>query len=732
MKLSIRMKVIITLIIFISLPALVTGYVNYQNSQDLLETEFKTSTGDTIENVRSAFHFFLTAQEELVNSLSEDYHLQRILTDPEANPDLTPPATPPAATDEEETADDEDLIDGEDEAPESVPAPVSNNYLSRVIHRLDTIVENHENVFHAYIGTDLGDMYVSPSIDLPEGFDPRQRPWYIESEESGTLTWTDPYEDAGSGDLVVSLAKPVYNPDNNNFVGVSAIDLNLNALQTLLADVQLGESGYLILTNSEGEIIAHEDESLISMDISETIPDFTGTLVGNASGDYDFDREDDQYFAVFDTIPGTEWKLIGIMNYGEIDAVTQGILTGTLMSTGITLLIALLAGILISISITKPLKVLVSDMTKVGGGDFTTQSSIPTHGEVGEVAKTLNQVTTSLCGLIRNIQNASKNVLDYADTLNHSIESTSSSSQEVTRAVEEIANGATEQASEAEKGSAMTEKLSGKFQELKANSGEMLHASESVLNANSKGVATLENLNTKADENKGAIDNIENAVKQLNEKTTSIGAILDSISAISEQTNLLALNAAIEAARAGEAGRGFAVVAEEIRKLAEQTSKSTDQIGGIISDITEESNQTVNIMKDVKVANLEQSEAIGGVNNSFEDISTATKTITTKIQEINGSIDAMTEDSNEIVSVIANISAVSQQTAASSEEVTASMEQTASTLTEIEKTSEHLISLAHELNKEIDQFKVDKGENVSPSFPEAGPETESIEASELH
>ena len=221
-------------------------------------------------------------------------------------------------------------------------------------------------------------------------------------------------------------------------------------------------------------------------------------------------------------------------------------------------------------------------------------------------------------------------------------------------------------------------------------------------------------------------------VKQLNEKTTSIGAILDSISAISEQTNLLALNAAIEAARAGEAGRGFAVVAEEIRKLAEQTSKSTDQIGGIISDITEESNQTVNIMKDVKVANLEQSEAIGGVNNSFEDISTATKTITTKIQEINGSIDAMTEDSNEIVSVIANISAVSQQTAASSEEVTASMEQTASTLTEIEKTSEHLISLAHELNKEIDQFKVDKGENVSPSFPEAGPETESIKASELH
>ena len=723
MKLSIRMKVIITLVVFITLPALITGYVNYQNSQDLLEEEFKTSTADTIENVQSAFQFFLGAQEELVNSLSEDYHLQRILTDPEANPNLSAPPAPLAPENEGETEEGEDQEDGDQEGeeeaedteetpeiPETPPTPVSNNYLARVIQRLDNTVANHEHVFHAYIGTELGDMFVSPAINLPEGFDPRERPWYIGSAESGELTWTDPYEDAGTGDLVVSLAKPVINPDNNNFVGVSAIDLNLNALQRLLSDVELGENGYLILTNSQGEIIAHEDEALISMDISETIPDFTNTLVENPSGDYDFNRGNEAYFAVFDTIPGTQWKLIGIMNYGEIDALTQGVLMGTLTSTGITLLIALLAGIFISISITKPLKILASDMSKVGDGDFTARSSIPTHGEVGEVAKTLNQVTSSLCGLIRNIQNASKNVLDYADTLNHSIESTSSSSQEVTRAVEEIANGATEQASEAEKGSAMTAKLSEKFQELKANSSEMLEASDSVVNANTQGVATLENLNTKAEENKGAIDNIEHAVVQLNEKTTSIGAILDSISAISEQTNLLALNAAIEAARAGEAGRGFAVVAEEIRKLAEQTSKSTDQISGIISDITEESNHTVSIMKDVKSANLEQSEAIGGVNSSFEDISSATQTITAKIQEINGAIDAMTEDSNEIVSVIANISAVSQQTAASSEEVTASMEQTASTLTEIEKTSEHLITLAHTLNEEIDQFKVGEAE----------------------
>ncbi len=710
MKLSIRMKVIITLIVFISLPALITGYVNYQNSQDLLESEFKSSTTGTIEEVGSAFQFFLSAQEELVNSLSEDYHLQRILTDPEANPNLTPPVTPPG---------DEEDPDGEEE-PVAEPELESNDYLARVMDTLQNTVENHESTLHAYIGTELGDMYVSPAIDLPADFDPRGRPWYIESEESGTLTWTDPYVDEGTGGLVVSLAKPVYNPDNNNFVGVSAIDLKLNVLQTLLNEVELGDSGYLILTNNEGEIIAHEDETLVSLDISEAIPGLTDTLVGNESGDYDFSREDNDFFAVYDTISGTDWKLIGVMDYGEIDENTQAILTGTLMSTGITLLIALLAGILISISITKPLKVLVSDMSKVGKGDFTTQSSISTHGEVGEVAKTLNQVTQSLRGLIQNIQNASTNVLNYADTLNHSIESTSSSSQEVTRAVEEIANGATEQASEAEKGSVMTEKLSDKFQELKTSSGQMLSASESVLSANEKGVSTLENLNAKSDENKGAIDNIENAVIQLNEKTTSIGTILDSISAISEQTNLLALNAAIEAARAGEAGRGFAVVAEEIRKLAEQTSKSTDQISGIISDITEESNQTVTIMKDVKSANLQQAEAIGGVNTSFEDISTATRTITSKIEEINGSIDAMTQDSNEIVSVIANISAVSQQTAASSEEVTASMEQTASTLTEIEKTSGHLISLAHELNEEIAQFKVeDKEKTPSAGFQEA-------------
>jgi len=308
--------------------------------------------------------------------------------------------------------------------------------------------------------------------------------------------------------------------------------------------------------------------------------------------------------------------------------------------------------------------------------------------------------------LLLNVQKASGEINLAADSLAASSQQTSASTEEVSRTVEEIARGASDQASDAEQGAVLINELSEKFNVLNNETIQMLSLSKAVVGANEKGVETIQGLTAKTDSNKAALQKVEGAIKELNEKTQSIGVILQTISSIAEQTNLLALNAAIEAARAGEAGRGFAVVAEEIRKLAEQSSSSTDEISEITTEIFTRSNNVVSIMSEVKSHTDDQVSAVEEVSTSFGSIYDSIEKMTEKINGLTSYINDMTENNSHIVSFIENISAVSEETAAASEEVTASMEQTAAAVDEVANAAEHLNGLAMDLKSQVEVFKI--------------------------
>lgn len=131
-------------------------------------------------------------------------------------------------------------------------------------------------------------------------------------------------------------------------------------------------------------------------------------------------------------------------------------------------------------------------------------------------------------------------------------------------------------------------------------------------------------------------NDITKVVRKLGDSSQEIGRIIEFITNIADQTNLLALNAAIEAARAGEAGRGFAVVAEEVRKLAESSSKATDQIGHLIKEIQDEINQTINYVKNTADQLGQGKIAIGGAQRILEDIDKAAQDTFLQVQQIAG------------------------------------------------------------------------------------------------
>jgi len=177
------------------------------------------------------------------------------------------------------------------------------------------------------------------------------------------------------------------------------------------------------------------------------------------------------------------------------------------------------------------------------------------------------------------------------------------------------------------------------------------------------------------------------------------------IRSIADQTNLLALNAAIEAARAGEAGKGFAVVADEIKKLAEQSTSFTADIGKIVMNLNNETTQAVKTMEEVALISKTQSESVDETNNKFIGISKAMEGMNHVIDLINESGQEMLNKQQRIIEIITNPSAISEENAAGTEEASASVEEQTATMLEIAEASVVLERLAGNMKDAVDKFK---------------------------
>ncbi|QUH19631.1 methyl-accepting chemotaxis protein [Alkaliphilus sp. B6464] len=661
MKMSLKWKIVALLVVLTLLPTVFLGFVNYRVANKILTTSLEESSHEITYRMSDTFNVFMNSMEEATNMLSEDANVQQIYT-----------------------------------------VEASKSWM---MESLKSIKDTHKNIQSIYLGTRDKETLIYPHIDLSVDFDPQTREWYTGAIKNNGISWTSPYVDEATGNLTITVSKPVYNRRNDNeFIGVVGIDVSLDSISTMLTDATIGEEGYLSLSDNNGVLIIHPDKELVGQELP--VPDLLNAIRSNNMEPVEYTYGDKDRIGVFDNIDRTGWKVIGTVFISEIEHNTSTILNQSMLYGGLSLLITIIIGIFFALGITRATGKLVKDMDRIGSGDFTVRTNITSHDEIGSLSITINKTIEHTRQLLFNVQKASSEINLAADSLAASSQQTSASTEEVSRTVEEIARGASDQARDAEQGAVMIHQLSEKFTELNNETIEMLELSNEVVGANEKGVETVQELTEKTDRNKDAIHRVEIAIKELDEHTQSIGVILQTISSIADQTNLLALNAAIEAARAGEAGRGFAVVAEEIRKLAEQSSSSTDEIRYITTDILTKSSNAVSIMGEVKSQTDDQILAVEDVSTSFGSIYDSIEKMTEKIKGLTTHIDEMTENSGHIVSFIENISAVSEQTAAASEEVTAAMEQTASAVDEVANAADHLNDLAGQLKSQVEVFKI--------------------------
>lgn len=356
-------------------------------------------------------------------------------------------------------------------------------------------------------------------------------------------------------------------------------------------------------------------------------------------------------------------------------------------------------------TITKPINQLVRVADELSNGNLgVEQVHNQSRDEIGVLTRAFNKMHDNLRSLITSIHESSNKVGMTADQLNFNASEATKVTEEVAKTVAEVAEGATRQAMDTADASIKMNELALSIQKNTEGATALYKNSEAIENLANEGIETIEELTIKTEHSKNAMVNIFDVISLTNQSASRIGDASQMISSIADQTNLLALNAAIEAARAGEAGKGFAVVADEIRKLAEESAKSTSQIDNMLRELVNNANKAIKTSDEVQVIINDQAASVVSTKNKYDMIAKAIHQSTLEIEKIAKLGDQMEENRVEVVQVVESLAAIAEENAASTEETSASAEEMLSTMEEVTSASEILNSLSEELREEISSF----------------------------
>lgn len=531
--------------------------------------------------------------------------------------------------------------------------------------------------------------------------------------------FTDIYVSKELGNPVLTMAKFVYDTNEQANVGILAIDIDAKAITQFVKQIKIGESGYAFMINKDGLILFHPEKRAILKDNLSKIgnPRFreivTEKMMKGRQG-YDSFLTDtrENIFVYYISLPRFRWSIGIAIPSKELFAKFFKLRTNLFIITVISIIIATLISLQVSRAVSIPIRqvlVMLREIAK-GGGDLTKRLAVSTKDEVGELAQWFNKFIDTLQNMVSQVRSTAEQVSASSQSLSTSAQQMNASTVQISGTIQQVSKGVTEQASKIENTSKIMGDMSSTVKQVASNAQAAATASEKATHTAQEGGELAHQAVERMSKIDEVIGSSAEVVKRLAGRSKQISEILDVLTSIADQTNLLALNAAIEAARAGEAGRGFAVVAEEVRKLAERSAVSAKDIGKLVVEIQKETKDAVISMETGTQEVSQGAQIVNAVGQALSQIVKAAQEASQMVSQIATATVQQLEGTEKVVTSVNEIASIAEESASAAQEASSSTQEQTASMQEMSSGAQELSRAALNLKELVVKFKLKEKE----------------------